>query len=359
MKKNSLRDIDWSLISPAIILSILSLTTLFSINFSLFKNQLFFFLISIIAFIFFSQINYNVIKLYSIPIYIASIILLALVLFIGLESRGSIRWFEIFGIRIQFSEILKPFLAVSLASFLAEKENYSPRTILLIGLFLLPIAFLIFVQPDLGNTLIYITTTVLTLMTFGFPLKFFFLGFAATGLMLPIIWNFMRAYQKQRIFTFLHPTDPLGSSYNTIQSIIAIGSGMLLGKGLGQGTQSGLRFLPERHTDFIFATISENLGFIGSTLLILTFFYLLYKIFNIFLNANETFPRIFSAIAFCLIISQFFINIAMNLGIIPIVGVTLPFVSYGGSSLLSNFILLGILSCLNKKDKIQNVLEIK
>jgi len=359
MKRNSFFNLDWSLIIPAMVLCFLSLTTLFSINISLFKSQLFFLIFSIIAFLFFSQINYQILKFYAKPIYVISIILLLIDLFIGLSARGSVRWVQLLGIRIQFSEILKPFLAISLSAFLANRENYSLKTMSLIILFLLPIVYLIFRQPDLGNALIYIITCILALIAFGFPLKFFLLGLGSVALASPLIWNSMHAYQKERIFAFINPTDPLGSSYNTIQSIIAIGSGMLFGKGLGQGTQSGLKFLPEMHTDFIFATFSEELGMIGTSILFLVFSYLLYRIYVIYINADETFTKIFAGIAFCLLLSQFFINIGMNLGILPIVGVTLPFISYGGSSLLSNFILLGLLSGISKRDNAKNVLEIK
>ncbi len=134
---------------------------------------------------------------------------------------------------------------------------------------------------------------------------------------------------------------------------------MFLGRGLGQGTQSGLSFLPELHTDFIFSTISEGLGFVGAMVVVLSFLYLLYKIFLIYANADDYFSKIFSAASLLLIFLQFFINVGMNIGILPIAGITLPFVSYGGSSLLSNFILLGILSAINKNSTKYNVLEIK
>lgn len=159
--------------------------------------------------------------------------------------------------------------------------------------------------------------------------------------------------------TFLDPSrDPLGTSYNVIQSVIAVGSGMIMGRGLGQGTQSGLRFLPERHTDFIFATISEQLGFIGTIIILVCFAFLLYRVFKIFLNSEEGFSKNFSAIVFFSFLIQIFVNIGMNVGIIPVVGVTLPFVSYGGSSLLSNFIFLGFLSSIVRSTKDKNVLEI-
>ena len=359
MNRRMLFDIDWGLIAPVIILVILSLTTLFSINISLFKSQFTFFIIGIIAFLFFSQTNYRTVSLYSAPIYIISVVLLFIVLVAGIESRGSVRWLELFGFRVQFSEIFKPFLAISLSSFLVSKNNYSFKTFFLGMSFLLPIALLVFLQPDLGNALIYLMVAISTFIVFGFPVRFFLAGLAFLGLLSPIIWKFLHDYQKQRILTFLNPSDPLGLSYNAIQSVIAIGSGMIFGRGLGLGTQSGLRFLPERHTDFIFAALSEELGVIGSVLMVAVFALLLYKIFAIFLNQENLFCKIFSIAAFFIIFLQFFVNVGMNIGILPIVGITLPFVSYGGSSLLSNFILLGILSAMNSKERSLRVLEIK
>lgn len=359
MNKRSLYHIDWGLIAPALILVVLSLTILFSIDFALFKSQLLFFIIGIFAFLFFSQINYKIIRIYSTPIYIISIILLLIVLIVGVETRGSVRWLDFLGFRVQFSEILKPFLAISLSSYLSSANNYSFKTLFLTICFLMPIFFLVFLQPDLGNALTYFMITVLTLIVFGFPLRFFLIGAIFVSILSPIIWKFLHDYQRQRILTFLNPTDPLGLSYNAIQSVIAVGSGMLIGRGLGLGTQSGLRFLPERHTDFIFSTVSETLGMIGAILVVAAFGFLLYRIFIIFSNQEDGFGKIFSIIAFSLIFLQFFINLGMNIGIIPIVGITLPFVSYGGSSLLSSFILLGILSAINSEHGLKKVLEIK
>lgn len=353
--------LDFGLVVPAIVLVILSLTTLFSLNITLFRNQLVFFIISIFTFLFFSQANYKIIQKYSLPIYIISIILLILVLGVGIETRGSVRWFEILGFRIQFSEILKPFLAISLSAFLSSRQNNSYKTFFLTIAILSPIAFLIFMQPDLGNALIYLLAVTLTLFVYGFPLRLFLISIFFAGALAPFVWQFLRGYQRQRIITFFHnnSADPLGFSYNAIQSIIAIGSGMIIGRGLGQGTQSHLKFLPEKHTDFIFSTLSENLGFIGSLIVLLAFAFLLHRIFIIFSNHDETFPKLFGIIAFSVVFMQFFINVGMNTGILPIVGVTLPFVSYGGSSLLSSFIFLGLLSSFKNKSLKGEVLEIK
>lgn len=353
--------IDLGLVVPVLILLILSLTALFSVNVVFFKSQLIFAFLGILAFIFFSQVNYKVLQHFSTPIYIVSVSLLFLVLILGIESRGAIRWIEIAGFRIQFSEILKPFLAISLATFLAERKNYSFFSLLQVSALLSVVAALIFFQPDLGSSLIYVFVTVLTLVFFGYSLKFFAAGLALFTVMTPLIWVFLKDYQKDRILTFLDPArDPLGKSYNAIQSIIAVGSGEIFGRGLGQGTQSGLYFLPERHTDFIFATISEQLGFIGSSLILTCFAFILYRTFKISVNSEDAFSRIFSIVCFFIILVQFLLNVGMNIGLLPVVGITLPFVSYGGSSLLSSFIILGLISAVSKNTKEQpRVLEIR
>jgi len=360
MNKKTILGFDWFLVLPVLILVSISLVTLFSLNAEFFKSQLMFLILSIFAFLFFSQTNYKILRLYSIQIYIASVILLVLVFFIGIESRGSLRWIEFFGFRIQFSEVLKPFLAISLSSYLISIKSFNFKTFLTTFLLLAPISFLIFLQPDLGNALIYLGVVFVTVIYFGFPFRYFLGVFLPLIVAFPIFWNFLHDYQKQRVLTFIDPSkDPLGTSYNVIQSVIAVGSGMIMGKGLGQGTQSGLRFLPERHTDFIFATISEQLGFIGSAIVLICFCFFLYKIYAIFLNSDDRFCKVFSAVVLFSFSIQIFVNIGMNIGIIPIVGVTLPFVSYGGSSLLSNFIFLGFLSSINKASKNKEVLEIR
>lgn len=359
MIKGAFLYIDWHLLTPVIILVILGLTTLFSINIDLFKSQLTFFIFSIFIYILFTHSHYMILKLYSLPVYILSIFFLLIILVIGIESRGAVRWIDIAGIRIQFSEIFKPFLIVSLSFFLGSR-NLSLKTFFLTFFLMFPIVFLIYKQPDLGNALIYFFVTLFTLIFYGFPLLWFFVGGLIIFLASPVIWGFLHDYQRQRVLTFINPSgDPLGTSYNAIQSIIAVGSGKFLGKGLGEGTQSVLRFLPERHTDFIFATLTEELGFLGALVLLGCFAYLLYRIYLILTSTDDKFYKVFCAGAFFLILVQVVFNIGMNIGILPIVGITLPFVSYGGSSILSSFILLGLLSSVSKSFKNRTVLEIK
>lgn len=359
MNRKLLSSFDWYLIIPVFVLVTLSLVTLFSLNPIFFRGEFVLLLLSIFALIFFSQTNYKILKIYALPIYIFSLIALTLVLILGIESRGAVRWVEFLGFRVQFSEILKPFLAISLAAYLSNIKIFDFRSFINIFLLLLPVSFLIFFQPDLGNALIYTIIVVLTVFYLGFSLKYFIISSIPFILSAPILWKLLHSYQRQRVLTFLNPSaDPLGQSYNVIQSVIAVGSGMIIGRGIGQGTQSGLRFLPERQTDFIFATISEQLGVIGVIILLVCFGFILYRILYIFLNTNDNFCRIFSAIVFFTFISQIFINIGMNVGLLPIVGVTLPFVSYGGSSLLANFIFLGFLNSITKSLRADRVLEI-
>lgn len=351
--------LDFRLLIPALVLVLISLTTLFSIDPFYFRSQLTFFILSLFVFFIFSHVHPRVVQLYGYPIYIISLILLIIVLLVGIESRGAVRWLDIFGLRIQFSEILKPFLAISFATFIASRAA-TLRAFLLSGLFLIPVCFLILVQPDLGSALIYALASVLTLLIVGFPLWWFGAGFVAFLACMPVAWHFLHDYQRQRLTTFINPTsDPLGTSYNSIQAIIAVGSGMFFGKGLNERTQSGLAFLPEHHTDFIFATISEGLGFVGALAILVTFCFLLYRIYTICVQTQNRFCKMYAAFAFSFILIQFFVNIGMNIGIVPVVGITLPFVSYGGSSLLSNFILLGFLSSISTTTRDRDVLEIR
>ena len=351
--------LDLRLILPVLVLLFISLTTLFSVNPVFFKSQLIFTFVSVVFFFTFSQLNFESFRSFTLPLYIGSLILLLFVLFLGIESRGAVRWLDIFGFRIQFSEILKPFLALCLASFLANRNNTSGKTLLAVLAGLLPVAFFIYKQPDLGNALIYAGTAVLTLIAYGFSFRYFLVGLIALAIAVPLNWSFLHQYQRERLLSFFHITnDPLGISYNAIQSVIAVGSGNFFGKGLGQGTQSTLRFLPERHTDFIFATVSEELGFLGAVIVIIAFLFLFRRLLTLFRESDDLFAKMFLAATFSLFILQFFINIGMNIGIVPIVGVTLPFMSYGGSSLLSNAIFLGIVSSILRKPKNKSVLEI-
>ncbi|MBI4097287.1 MAG: rod shape-determining protein RodA [Candidatus Levybacteria bacterium] len=352
--------IDWRLFLPAVILVILGLTTLTTLSSSLFKSQLITFAASVVAYLIFSQVTLDSFRGFYFPLYLLSLFLLIVVFLFGFESHGAARWIVILGVSLQFSELLKPFLLVSLSAYLSSVSNSSFRSFASILLFLLPALFLIYKQPDLGNAIIYAFTAISTMVLFGFPFLWFGVTLCALLAISPLFWGILHDYQRQRILTFLHPTsDPLGTSYNAIQAVIAVGSGMFFGKGLGQATQSGLRFLPERHTDFMFATFTESFGFFGGMLVFICFGLLCYRIYTIFSRTDDAFSKIFSAGALILLLMHFFFNVGMNIGVVPVVGVTLPFLSYGGNSLLSFFILLGMLTSISHSLKGKRVLEIR
>lgn len=352
--------IDWWLLGPVIVLIILSLTTLFSLSPDLFKEQLVSLTVAIIFFFVFANIKYEVFKPFTLYIYLGSLFAFGLVLLLGFESHGAVRWLQIFGGTIQFSEVFKPLLALALAGFLSNRENTKVKNLLLIFLLLLPVIIGIYLQPDLGNAIIYLFVVFFVLVVYGFRIRWFVISFIPFLLSFPIIWTKLHDYQRQRILTFLHPSsDQTGASYNAIQALIAVGSGMLWGRGLSEGTQSGLRFLPERHTDFIFASMTEELGFIGGAIVLIAFAILLYRMYYIFCHCEDPYAKVFTCCAFGIILIHTFLNIGMNIGLVPIVGVTLPFVSFGGSSLLANTILLGILTAISNTLRQGKVLEIR
>lgn len=359
MRNRPLFGVDWYLLIPVAVLAVISLTTLLGINAIFFRSQLIYFILGLVVFFFFSQIDYKMLRLFAKPIYVISVIALLAVLIIGYESRGAVRWVDIFGIRVQFSEIFKPFLLLSLSGFLVSGDARSFRNFFLSGLLLAPVALLIALQPDLGSALIFTIVLFFILIVYGFPLLWFGAGFLPLLLVSPFLWSVLHEYQRQRILSFLHPSsDPLGTTYNVMQAVIAVGSGMFIGKGLSESTQSNLKFLPERQTDFIFATISEGFGFIGALLVIIAFGFLLYRLYAIFRNTPESFGKVYVLGVFFFFLVQFFVNVGMNIGIVPVVGITLPFVSYGGSSILASFIMLGIASSVASSAKV-TVLEIR
>ena len=359
MHKFSINRLDLSIFIPAILIVFLSLSAFYSIDFEIFRQQLIFLFISLIAYIIFLNIDYRIFGPYAKYLYITMIVLLILLFVIGIETRGAVRWVDILGIRIQFSEVFKPFFIIIMAFYLTSNEDRSFTKFLKSLLILLPIFFLTLRQPDLGNAVIYFLVVIFMLFMYGFPFRYFFFLGISILIPLPIFYNFLLDYQKQRILSFINPTsDPVGSSYNTIQSLISIGSGGLFGKGFGDATQSILKFLPERHTDFIFATLSENLGFLGAVFLLCLYGYLLYRVYKIREVVSDRFSEMLLIGFYFVFLIHIFLNIGMNIGIVPVVGITLPFASYGGSSLLTSFIILGIISSVRYDFNKRKTLEI-
>jgi rod shape determining protein RodA len=348
-----------SLLLPASILVLFGLVSFYVLDFTIFKQQLLVFLLALGVYFLFSNLDYRVIGYLSKYIYIAGIIGLIFVFLLGIEARGAVRWLEIAGFRLQISEIVKPFFLIYIAHFLSTNPKRDTITFLkVIGLFA-PVFFLVLKQPDLGNALVYASSFGFMLVLAGFPIYYFLAGALLVLIPLPIVYRSLHQYQRDRITAFLDIThDPTGISYNAIQALISVGSGGVMGKGFGNSTQTLLQFLPERHTDFIFATISENLGFIGVMLLLVLYCLLLYKIYKMMIHATDTFSYLVVAGFYFLFLTHIFFNIGMNIALLPIVGITLPFISYGGSSLITNFIILGIISQIDQ-EKSQDIFEIR
>lgn len=351
-----MRDFDWVLITCVILLCGFGTAIIGSVAPSLLPAQIIFYLLGLGLMVLFSRIDYQIYAPLAKLIYLGSLFLLLLTLFVGWESRGAVRWISFLGFRLQFSEILKPFLVASLSAFLTKSWVKAG----LLGI--IPI-FLIFEQPDLGSALVYFLGLGGMVFVSGINLFYILVAAAAGVVFFPVIWHFLATYQKNRLLTFLNPSlDPLGASYNAIQALIAVGSGQLWGWGLGRGTQSQLLFLPEHHTDFVFASVAEELGFLGAGVMLFVYFVLVWRLLSISARSPDLFGRILGTGLTLIILGQVGINIGMNLGIVPVTGITLPLVSYGGSSVLATFISLGIMqniraSCLRSENLVQSPLH--
>lgn len=351
--------IDWLLITPMIFLLLLGLTVLRSVSPDLVLQQAIIIAASLAIAFFVATTNYQSLKNFSWGFYFLTLILLIATFAIGQATRGSIRWITLGPLKLQASEIAKPLLIIFFAHF-ASTQNLNRFKNIFIStiLFLIP-AFLIFRQPDLGSTLVFTSLWLGIVFAAGLPVKYLITGIIGFSILLPFSWNFLKDYQRARLTTFIDPlSDPLTSGYNLIQSIIAVGSGQIFGRGLGQGTQSQLSFLPERHTDFIFASLAEELGFFGAILLISLFVIVLLRILHTAKNAPDSFGALICFGAFSMLVFQIFINIGMNIGLVPITGITLPLISFGGSSLLSTLISLGLVASVSLRQKRPSAFEI-
>ena len=275
-----------------------------------------------------------------------SIFLVLLTLLTGKEINGAKRWLDLGFFTLQTSEIIKVTLPVFLAAYLFDKPlPISLKNTFLTLLLIFFIVNLIRIQPDLGTSLVILIAGLYILFLAGLSWRFIGISSGLFVLTLPYIWNnLLEPFQKQRILTLLDPNaDPYGSGWNITQSKIAIGSGGLQGKGYQQGSQAHLDFLPETETDFIFSVIAEEFGFFGVCILLFVFFFILFRCLYLALNARDRFCRLTIGGLSLLFLSTIFINLAMVVGIIPVVGMPLPFISKGGSSLLSFYIAFGII----------------
>ncbi|HJX58936.1 hypothetical protein A2V61_01305 [Candidatus Woesebacteria bacterium RBG_19FT_COMBO_47_8] len=324
------------------LLIVIGVIVLYAIAPSLFPLYFLYLILGIGVFILFLQADFEVISIFAKHAYVASIVLLILPLLIGQVTRGAIRWIPIGALTIQPAELVRPLLLVFFANYLTEKEINGKRLLTAFFLLSLPV-LLIVVQPSLGIAVLAVVGFVGVLMASTIKKRYFLWGALIFAFLLPIIWMVLAPYQKQRIITFLEPAkDPYGTGYNAIQSMISVGSGKIFGRGLGKGVQTQLAFLPERHTDFIFASIAEELGLVGAVLVLCAAFFVLGRLVGISENTRSPAARAYVSGLFLMLFAQTMVHIGMNLGLVPITGVPFPLVSAGGSSFLATMMGLGI-----------------
>lgn len=340
--------INWPITISILLLSSIGILVIFSSSTELALQQVLFLLLGFVIYFFISQTDYRFMGNLINPLYVITVFLLILILILGFETRGAIRWIPLGFINIQPSELAKPVLLLSLSYFWSIKLPTWVNIFKSI-LYLLPILFLVFRQPDLGTTLTLFAIWAGLLFLAKISVKKLFLLLLIGFLTIPIFWFTLRDFQKERITNFLSPgKDPLGLGYNLIQSTIAVGSGNMFGRGLGRGTQSRLQFLPEYRTDFIFAAISEEMGFLGSLLIITIYIYLISYCLRVAAKSKFYLGYLIASGVAVMIAFQASVNIGMNIGILPITGITLPLISYGGSSIISTLISLGLVSSVSR-----------
>ena len=283
---------------------------------------------------------------YAYVIFFLSIISLTIIPFFGIESNGATRWINIAGISLQPSEFVKYTLILALARYFHSINNDSS----FIKTFIIPLiitivpVFLVITQPDLGTALIILLGGISLFWISGLNYKYFIVGVFSILCSLPVLWQYLKDYQKDRVLTFFNPErDPLGNGYHIMQSKIALGSGGIFGKGYMEGTQSHLNFLPEMQTDFIFTMLGEEFGFIGTLLLLLIYAALIMISIRLALKSRSLFSKYLSLGVCNVFFIYVFVNIGMVTGLLPVVGVPLPFISYGGSSMLAVMFGFGLL----------------
>jgi len=353
---DTVKKFDWLMLGSAFFLVFLGMLSIFSTSqgdYGNLEKQAVWVLLGIVLMIVVSMIDYRMFRLHPQPIlvlYIAGILALLALFIFGTSIRGTKGWIELGIFNIEPVEAIKPVLVILLAKYFSMRhsEIYRFRHIIVSGLYVFLPALLVFLQPEFGSLLVILGVWFGIMLTAGIRLRHVILLVIVAVILMVVMWGtVLQDYQKDRFLVFLNPqSDPQGQGYNVIQSITAVSSGGILGKGLGGGTQVQLGFLPEHQTDFIFAAIGEELGLLGIAALLGAFGILFWRIFHIVYVAENNFAR-FAALGFVILIAtQAFINIGMNVGILPITGIPLPFVSYGGSSMITLFIVLGFLQSI-------------
>ena len=355
-----LQNFDWVTLSLVLLISLIGVLTIFSATrqpgveeaaqASFYIKQMVWLAISLLALILFISFDYIWLGRIAVPVYITGLILLLIVLIAGRTGMGAQRWISLGPLSFQPSEFFKLMFIIMLATYYSfSRESLGVGGLLRVFFYIVFIPFvLLFKQPDLGTAIVVLLIFISVSLSKGLQRKVIamiaLIGIISLPFLGNIMWTGLKDYQKNRLIAFIEPeVDPSGIGYHINQSKIAIGSGEFLGKGYLNGTQGPFRFLPEKHTDFIFAVFAEEWGFVGSVALLSLYLFLILRGLDTARKAKDDFGRLLAlgiTLMFCI---YFFVNIGMTLGIMPVVGIPLPFMSYGGTALLSNYISIGVL----------------
>jgi rod shape determining protein RodA len=352
-----LKNLDWVLAGSAFLITCIGLLGIYSAgvaknDFSNLQKQAIFFVVGLLLMVGFSLLDYRIFRNNSYLLLVLYFICLALLLglhFFAPSIRGTRGWYRIGAFSFDPIEPAKIVIAMLLAKYFSMRhvEMYKFRHIIFSGLYVFFAALFVFIKPDLGGTMIFVLMWLGILLVSGIKIKHFLVLLLCFVLVSGVAWQFLlKDYQKSRITAFIFPYDVLGTAWSQTQTKISIGSGQIFGQGFAKGSQVQYGFLPEPHTDFIFSVIAEEWGIVGVFVLFLLYGILIWRVLKIAVTSHSNFPRLFAVGFAIILICQFFINIGMNLVMLPVVGVYLPFVSYGGSGLIGNFIALGILQSI-------------
>lgn len=353
------KEIDWSILGAVfpIILASLSTMTSFGGESSFFTKQLLWFGVGMVLLLVFAFLDVRFLRdsRYVVTAYLASLALLVLVLFLGKTVKGAKSWFDFGGFSFQPTDFVKILVIVVLAKYFSRRHIAIAqfKHLFISALYALVPIMLIMLQPDFGSAMVVALLWLGMSLVAGISKKHIFIVLSAIVIIFSVSWLFLfKPYQKARIISFVDPTSDIrGAGYNAYQSVIAVGSGGILGKGLGYGTQSRLNFLPEYQTDFVFAAFSEEWGFLGSLVVLFCFSFLLWRIKVHAEHGASNFETLFCVGYFIFLFGHLVVNIGMNIGVMPVTGIPLPFMSYGGSHILAEMIGLGIVLSMTRYER--------
>ena len=340
-----LANIDWRIAGTALALIGVGILTIWSANLgspsppkqTLYLRQTLYAVVALLALLTATFINYRTVARFAYPIFGVAFALLLLVSLAGEVGRGAQRWIRVGAWTLQPAEFMKLALIVVLARYFEDhKERLGhPRLLVIPAMVALPPMLLVLKQPDLGTAVLLGLLTLSVLLLVGLRMKHFLFLAAAAAAMAPVLWSFLKDYQRRRVLVFLYPElDPSGAGYHIAQSKIAVGSGELFGKGLKAASQSQLHFLPASQTDFILAVLAEQWGFIGCLVILLLYYVLITRGLEIARESKDIFGALLAFGIMAMITAQLVVNVGMVVGLMPVVGIPLPLLSYGGSSLV-------------------------